>query len=155
MAVKVKKKATSKPSKKTVSSPSKNQVKSKSAVVAKSPKSASSMAKKSSGKTVSAKASPKKAKKVLATKKQVNEPEFTNDEMEFGADDFYSVADGLTITAPSQPLEYKILVSDGAEDLARKVNELLYVAWDGTVWVPLGGVTEVNGKWAQAVARFE
>ena len=98
------------------------------------------------------KASPVKTKKAQVSKVKTDS---SFDEMDFGAEDFYSVTEGLTITAPSQPLEYKVLVGDSAEELTRKVNELLYVAWDGTVWIPVGGLTQVNGKWAQAMARFE
>jgi hypothetical protein len=148
MTTKVKKKASSKAATKNAS---------KSAV-----KSASKTAVKSAVKSAMAKvysknkskAAPVNNNKPLVSKAKATTAQY-EDDLDFAAEDFYSVTDGLTITAPSQPLEYKVLVGDTAEDLTRKVNELLYVAWDGTVWVPVGGLSQVSGKWAQAMARFE
>jgi hypothetical protein len=66
-----------------------------------------------------------------------------------------SVSEVVSIFAPSQPVEYKVLEAKSAEDLARKVNSLLFIQHDGTVWVPQGGVSLKNGDFLQAVARFE
>lgn len=146
MTTKVKKKASPKVASKTAS---KSVSKPVSKPVAKTALKPANSKLSSKGKS---KASPVKTKKAQVSKVKTDS---SFDEMDFGAEDFYSVTEGLTITAPSQPLEYKVLVGDSAEELTRKVNELLYVAWDGTVWIPVGGLTQVNGKWAQAMARFE
>ena len=69
--------------------------------------------------------------------------------------DTVSVAEAVSIFAPSQPLEYKVVVGDDAADLERKVNGYLFIQFDGTVWVPQGGVEAQGGKLIQALARFE
>lgn len=151
MTTKVKKKASPKSATKTASKTASRTVAKPLAKAALKP----AGLKKTSSKPSKGKSSaaPLKTKKSQISKAKADS--YYEDEMDFGAEDFYSVTDGLTITAPSQPLEYKVIVGENAEDLTRKVNELLYVAWDGTVWVPVGGLTQVNGKWAQAMARFE
>ena len=66
-----------------------------------------------------------------------------------------TVGEVVSIFAPSQPVEYKVVHSNSAEELARRVNDHLYIQYDGTVWVPQGGVTLNNGVFYQALARFE
>jgi hypothetical protein len=101
-----------------------------------------------------AKTSSSKAVKKLAKQADVVDFESAED-FDLDMEDLYSMSEGLTITSPSQPVEYKIVTADSSEELARSVNDLLFVAWDGTVWVPQGGVVFSGTKWAQAVARFE
>lgn len=100
------------------------------------------------------KATATKATKKLAKKSEVVDLESSED-FDLDMEDFYSMSEGMTITAPSQPLEYKVITADSSEDLTKQVNDLLFVAWDGTVWVPQGGVALAGTKWAQALARFE
>ena len=66
-----------------------------------------------------------------------------------------SISDVLTVVAPSQPVEYKILSADNPVELSRLVNDLLYVQFDGTVWVPQGGICEEDDLYFQAMCRFE
>lgn len=66
-----------------------------------------------------------------------------------------SVSDVVSIFAPSQPLEYKILEARDSAELQRLVNDHLYIQYDGTVWVPQGGVHVKDGTLVQALARFE
>ena len=66
-----------------------------------------------------------------------------------------SVADVVSIVAPSQPVDYKIVEGFDASDLQRKVNDHLFIQYDGTVWVPQGGVYSTGNKLLQALARFE
>ena len=66
-----------------------------------------------------------------------------------------SVSDVVSIFAPSQPLEYKILEAIDSAELQRLVNDHLYIQYDGTVWVPQGGVHVKDGTLVQALARFE
>ena len=113
--------------------------------------------KKSSGKKAGKKAAKTTASKAI--KKSAMQAEVMDldsaEDFDLDMEDFYNMSEGLTITAPSQPLEYKILTADSSEELTKAVNDLLFVAWDGTVWVPQGGVVLSGTKWAQALARFE
>ena len=108
---------------------------------------------KKAGKKTS-KSTASKTTKKLAKKSDAVDLESSED-FDLDMEDFYSMSEGMTITAPSQPLEYKVVIADSSEELAKQVNELLFVAWDGTVWVPQGGVAFSGTKWAQALARFE
>ena len=108
----------------------------------------------SSERKKAAKTTASKAIKKSAMQAEVMDLDSAED-FDLDMEDFYNMSEGLTITAPSQPLEYKILTADSSEELTKAVNELLFVAWDGTVWVPQGGVVLSGTKWAQALARFE
>ena len=61
----------------------------------------------------------------------------------------------MAVIAPSQPVEYNLLMAETREELVSKVNELLYIAYDGTVWVPQGAAFKDGDRWCQTLARFE
>ena len=61
----------------------------------------------------------------------------------------------MAVIAPSQPVEYNVMISETREELVSKVNELLYIAFDGTVWVPQGAAFKDGDDWCQTLARFE
>lgn len=113
-------------------------------------KSVNSKSSKSSGKALA------KSKKVTKSSKPAKTLDVMMDnDFDLDMEDLYSMGEGLTITAPSQPLEYRVVVANSADDLTKMINELLFVAHDGTVWVPQGGVCVVANQWSQAMARFE
>jgi hypothetical protein len=99
---------------------------------------------------------PAKSKKVTKSSKPAKKLDVMLDnDFDLDMEDLYSMGEGLTITAPSQPLEYRVVVANSADELTKMINELLFVAHDGTVWVPQGGVCVVANQWSQAMARFE
>jgi hypothetical protein len=101
---------------------------------------------------------PAKSKKVTKSSKPAKKLDVMMDndfDLDLDMEDLYSMGEGLTITAPSQPLEYRVVVANSADELTKMINELLFVAHDGTVWVPQGGVCVVANQWSQAMARFE
>lgn len=104
----------------------------------------------------SGKKAPAKTKSVKKQAKPAKRRDIEiEDDFDLDMEDFYSMGEGLTITAPSQPLEYRVVSAETSEELVKMVNELLFVAHDGTVWVPQGGLCVVANRWSQAMARFE
>ena len=61
----------------------------------------------------------------------------------------------LALTSPDQPLDYDIVKASSREELISRVREKLYVAHDGSCWVPQGAAFEEDDLWFQTMAKYD
>ena len=143
-----KKKATKKATKKAVKKKA-----TKKAVAKKATKKATKKAvkKKATKKAVKKKATKKAVAKKATKKKVVKKSAAKSSSKSVNPDDLAIWA----LTSPDQPVDYDIIEAHSRQELISRVKSNLYIAHDGSCWIPQGPAFEEDDKWYQTMVKFD
>ena len=111
--------------------------------------------KKATKKAVKKKATKKATKKAVkkkATKKKVVKKSTAKSSSKTVNPDDLAI---WALTSPDQPVDYDIIEAPSRQELISRVKSVLYIAHDGSCWIPQGPAFEEDDKWYQTMVKFD